>query len=89
MQLSSRFASRSPMLRTDHPLSDDQIRAVAPSIFAEDKHESRSDPVSYTHLDVYKRQDMAWAGGIDLRSDDGLEIRHDFILSDICTCFPD
>ena len=47
MQLSSRFASRSPMLRTDHPLSDDQIRAVAPSIFAEDKHESRSDRYRY------------------------------------------
>jgi hypothetical protein len=36
MQLSSHFASRSPVLRADHPLSDDQIRTVAPSIFAED-----------------------------------------------------
>ena len=47
MQLASRFASRSPVLRTDHPLSDDQIRAVAPSIFAEDKHASRSERYSY------------------------------------------
>ena len=47
MQLSSRFASRSPVLRADHPLSDDQIRSVAPSIFADDKHESRSDRYSY------------------------------------------
>jgi len=47
MQLSSRFASRSPVLRADHPLSDDQIRTVAPSIFAEDKHESRSDRYRY------------------------------------------
>lgn len=47
MQLSSRFASRSPVLRADHPLSDDQIRTVAPSIFAEDKHASRSDRYAY------------------------------------------
>ena len=47
MQLASRFASRSPMLRADHPLSDDQIRRVAPSIFAEGKHVSRSERYSY------------------------------------------
>jgi hypothetical protein len=47
MQLASRFASRSPVLRADHPLSDDQISAVAPSIFAEDKHTSRSERYSY------------------------------------------
>ena len=47
MQLASRFASRSPVLRADHPLSDDQIRAVVPSIFAEDKHVSRSERYSY------------------------------------------
>jgi len=47
MQLASRFASRSPMLRADHPLSDDQIRRVSPSIFAEGKHESRSDRYAY------------------------------------------
>jgi len=47
MQLASRFASRSPVLRSEHPLSDDQIRRVAPSIYAEDKHESRSERYSY------------------------------------------
>ncbi len=47
MQLASRFASHSPMLRADHPLSDDQIRAIAPSIFAETPHESRSERYSY------------------------------------------
>ena len=43
MQIASRFASRSPVLRSERPLSDDQIRAVAPSIFAEAPHESRSE----------------------------------------------
>ena len=47
MQLATRFASRSPVLRADYPLSDDQIRTVAPSIFAEDKHTSRSDRYAY------------------------------------------
>ncbi|WNU98992.1 DUF932 domain-containing protein [Enterobacter sp. DTU_2021_1002640_1_SI_PRY_ASU_LCPMC_013] len=47
MQLASRFASRSPILRADHPLSDDQIRAVAPSIYADAPHESRSLRYSY------------------------------------------
>ncbi|MBJ9756364.1 DUF932 domain-containing protein [Burkholderia cepacia] len=47
MQLASRFASRSPSLRGDSPLSDDQIRRVAPSIFADAPHESRSERYSY------------------------------------------
>lgn len=47
MQLSSRFSQRSPVLRSDHPLSDDQVRTVAPSIFAETPHESRSQRYSY------------------------------------------
>ena len=47
MQLASRFAPRSPALRSDHPLSDDQIRRVAPSIFADSPHESRSERYSY------------------------------------------
>ena len=47
MQLATCFASRSPVLRADYPLSDDQIRTVAPSIFAEDKHASRSDRYAY------------------------------------------
>lgn len=47
MQLASRFASRSPVLRSEHPLSDDQIRTVAPSIFADAPHESRSRRYAY------------------------------------------
>ncbi len=47
MQLASRFANRSPVLRSEHPLSDDQIRSVVPSIFAEAPHESRSERYSY------------------------------------------
>jgi hypothetical protein len=45
--LASRFASHSPALRSDYPLSDDQIRRVAPSIFADAPHESRSERYSY------------------------------------------
>ena len=47
MQLASRFASRSPSLRSDYPLSDDQIHHVAPSIFADAPHESRSQRYAY------------------------------------------
>ncbi|MDA7418118.1 DUF932 domain-containing protein [Xenophilus arseniciresistens] len=47
MQLASRFAPRSPVLRSESPLSDDQIRAVVPSIFADAPHESRSERYSY------------------------------------------
>ena len=47
MQLSSRFANATPILRADHPLSDDQIRSAAPSLFAEEKHQSRSDRYTY------------------------------------------
>lgn len=47
MSLATRFASRSPALRSPVPLLDDQIRTVAPSIFAEEAHESRSERYSY------------------------------------------
>jgi hypothetical protein len=47
MQLASSFHYRSPVLRSASPLSDDQIRTVAPSIFAIDKHDSRSDRYTY------------------------------------------
>ncbi len=47
MKLASRFAHHSPSLRSSSPLTDDQIRAVAPSIFAVDKHMSRSDRYTY------------------------------------------
>lgn len=45
--LASRFASRSPVLRSESPLSDDQIHRVAPSIFADAPHESRSQRYAY------------------------------------------
>lgn len=47
MQLASRFASRSPALRSARPLSDDEISRVAPSIFAADAHGSRSERYTY------------------------------------------
>ena len=47
MHLSSRFANATPLLRADHPLSDDQIYRVAPSIYAEAKHQSRSERYTY------------------------------------------
>lgn len=47
MQLASSFRYGSPMLRSDTPLSDDQIRRVTPSIFADGKHQSRSDRYTY------------------------------------------
>jgi len=47
MQLASKFHRASPVLRSASPLSDDQIRAVVPSIFAIDKHDSRSDRYTY------------------------------------------
>lgn len=45
--LASRMARGFSSFRSDAPLSDDQIRRVAPSIFAEDKHESRSARYAY------------------------------------------
>ena len=47
MQLASSFHYGSPMLRADSPLSDDQIRRVASSIFAGGKHESHSRRYTY------------------------------------------
>ncbi|MFU8291118.1 DUF932 domain-containing protein [Pseudomonas aeruginosa] len=47
MQLASRFSYHSPVLRSESPLSDEQIRAVAPSIYAEAPHASRSERYSY------------------------------------------
>jgi len=45
--LANRFASYSPVIRSAYPLSADQIRRVAPSIFADAPHESRSERYSY------------------------------------------
>jgi hypothetical protein len=52
MKLASRFASHSPTLRSNTPLSNDQIRSVAPSIFAEAQHDSRSERYRYISTGV-------------------------------------
>lgn len=45
--LASRFGRNVNVLRAQTPLSDDQIRQVAPSIFADGKHASRSERYTY------------------------------------------
>jgi len=45
--LASRFGRNVNSFRSDAPLSDDKIRSVAPSIFADSAHESRSQRYSY------------------------------------------
>lgn len=47
MQLASRFGRNQHVLRSNVPLSDEQITAIAPSIFAEEKHASRSERYTY------------------------------------------
>ena len=46
-QLASRFSRHSRGLRSSTPLADDQLRQVAPSIFAQEKHASRSGRYTY------------------------------------------
>ncbi|MBB1161530.1 DUF932 domain-containing protein [Aquariibacter albus] len=45
--LATRFARNTRVLRGDSPLSEDQMRAAAPSVFAEGKHASRSERYTY------------------------------------------
>ena len=45
--LATRFARTTRVLRAETPLSDDQMRAAAPSVFAEGKHASRSERYTY------------------------------------------
>jgi hypothetical protein len=45
--LATRFARNTRVLRGGEPLSEDQMRASAPSIFAEGKHASRSERYTY------------------------------------------
>lgn len=45
--LSSRFGRNAHVLRSQTALADDELRKVAPSIFAEGKHESRSERYTY------------------------------------------
>ena len=45
--LATRFARNTRVLRADAPLSEDQMRSAAPSVFAEGKHASRSERYTY------------------------------------------
>lgn len=47
MQLASRFSRNQTSFRSIAPLTDEQILKVAPSIFAEEKHTSRSERYTY------------------------------------------
>lgn len=62
MQLVSNFRSINGT-RSDRPLSDDQIMRVAPSIFATEPHESRSDRYTYIPtiqvLDALRKEGFA------------------------------
>ena len=46
-RLAARFGRDLQQLRTDVPLSEDQMRVAAPSIFASGKHASRSERYTY------------------------------------------
>jgi hypothetical protein len=46
-QLATRFARNTRVLRSEVPLTEDQMRAAAPSVFAEGKHASRSERYTY------------------------------------------
>ena len=48
-RLASRFGAVN-LIRRDRPLTHEELFRVVPSVFSEDKHASRSAPVSYTHL---------------------------------------
>jgi hypothetical protein len=45
--LATQFAGSTRVMRGDEPLSEDQMRRTAPSIFAEGKHASRSERYTY------------------------------------------
>lgn len=47
MELASKFVGSYSVLRSDQPLTEQQIRNVAPSIFAEEAHDSRSSRYTY------------------------------------------
>ena len=63
MQLASRFCRGSTVARADRALSNDEIRAAAPSIFADAAHESRSARYTYIPtidvLDGLRREGFA------------------------------
>ena len=45
--LAARFARNTRVVRSEQPLSEDQMRAAAPSVFAQGKHVSRSERYTY------------------------------------------
>lgn len=47
MKLATRFGRNNTSVRSSVPLTNDEIRLVAPSIFAEEKHDSRSERYTY------------------------------------------
>lgn len=47
MRLASSFSPNATVFRSEVPLTDEQIRQIAPSIFAEGKHDSRSERYTY------------------------------------------
>jgi len=59
-QLATRFGRNSNVIRANAPLTDDQIRFVAPSVYAHEQHSSRSERYSYiptnTILDSLREQ---------------------------------
>ncbi|MFS7282051.1 DUF932 domain-containing protein [Serratia proteamaculans] len=47
MRLSSRFGYNSTQVRRDRPLTNDELAQYVPSVFSEEKHESRSERYTY------------------------------------------
>lgn len=47
MKLATRFGRNNTSVRSSIPLTNEEIRLVAPSIFAEEKHDSRSERYTY------------------------------------------
>ncbi|PVZ84151.1 hypothetical protein C9426_23875 [Serratia sp. S1B] len=47
MRLSSRFSYKSTQVRRDRPLTNDELAQYVPSVFSEEKHESRSERYTY------------------------------------------
>lgn len=45
--LATRFGRNANVIRSHNPLTDDQIKFVAPSVFASEQHSSRSDKYAY------------------------------------------
>ena len=45
--LATRFARDTHVIRSETPLAEEQMRCAAPSIFAEGKHQSRSERYTY------------------------------------------